>query len=215
MRSSPDHPVTLLRRRFLHLAAGAVALTIVSQLASAQTYPSRPVSMIVPYPPGGPTDTLGRIFAERMRVSLGQPVIVENIGGAAGTIGTARALRAVPDGYTINFSNVASHVFSSIVYKLQYDVLKDLEPVALLTISPLWLVASNNVPASNVRELIAWLKANADSCAARATDAGRATRLSHVGNRQMAADHRGRQHQAGVGGRRGRRAAGASPRLRF
>ena len=162
MRSSPDHPVTLLRRRFLHLAAGAVALTIVSQLASAQTYPSRPVSMIVPYPPGGPTDTLGRIFAERMRVSLGQPVIVENIGGAAGTIGTARALRALPDGYTINFSNVASHVFSSIVYKLQYDVLKDLEPVALLTISPLWLVASNNVPASNVRELIAWLKANAD-----------------------------------------------------
>src|SRR2546430_5537553 len=110
MRSSPDHPVTLLRRRFLHLAAGAVALTIVSQLASAQTYPSRPVSMIVPYPPGGPTDTLGRIFAERMRKSLGQPVIVENIGGAARPICTAPALRAGPDGHTINIINGSLHV---------------------------------------------------------------------------------------------------------
>jgi tripartite-type tricarboxylate transporter receptor subunit TctC len=151
-----------LRLRFLHLAATAAALTVVSQLASAQPYPLRPISMIVPYPPGGPTDTLGRVFADGMRGPLGQPVIVENVGGAAGIIGTARALRAAPDGYTINFSNVASHVFSSIVYKLQYDVLKDLEPVALLTISPLWLVASNNVPARNVGELIGWLKSNGD-----------------------------------------------------
>ena len=152
----------LPRRSFVHLAAGAATLPTVTRIAWAQTYPTRPITMIVPYPPGGPTDTLGRIFSERMRVSLGQPVIVENVGGAAGTIGVSRVVRAAPDGYTINFSNVASHVFSSIVYKLQYDVLKDLEPVALLTISPLWLVASNNVPASNVRELIAWLKANAD-----------------------------------------------------
>lgn len=157
----PVLAMTHLRRRFLQCAAGAAAAAVASQLAWTQTYPSRPVSMIVPYPPGGPTDTLGRIFAERMRVSLGQPVIVENVGGAAGTIGIARVARAAPDGYTVNFGNVASHVFSSIVYKLHYDVLKDLEPLALLTISPLWLVASNNVPASNVRELIAWLKSNA------------------------------------------------------
>ena len=118
--------------------------------------------MIVPYPPGGPTDTLGRIFAERMHVSLGEPVVVENVGGAGGTIGVARVVRAAPDGYTINFSNVASHVFSAIVYKLQYDMLRDLEPIALLTVSPLWIVASNTVPAQNVRELIAWLKSKPD-----------------------------------------------------
>src|SRR5215475_11054111 len=92
------------RRRFLHLAAGAAALPAGSHLAAAQTYPARPVTMIVPYPPGGPTDTLGRIFAERMRVSLGQPVIVENVGGAGGTIGVSRVVRAAPDGHTINFS---------------------------------------------------------------------------------------------------------------
>src|SRR5262245_30928227 len=119
--------VKLPRRKFLHLAAGAVALPAA---AWAQAYPSRPITMNVPYPPGGPTDTLARIFAERMRASLGQPVIIENIGGAAGTIGVARAVRATPDGLTVNFGNVASHVFSSIVYKLQYDVLTDLEPVA-------------------------------------------------------------------------------------
>ena len=89
--------------------------------------------MIVPYPPGGPTDTLARIFAERLRASLGQPVIIENVGGGAGSIGVARAARAAPDGYTINFGNVASHVFATVVFKLQYDVLTDLEPVALMT----------------------------------------------------------------------------------
>src|SRR5262249_12662850 len=90
------------------------------------------------------------------------PVIVENVGGAGGTIGVSRVVRAAPDGHTINFSNVASHVFSSIVYKLQYDMLRDLEPVALLTISPFWLVASNKVPAKNLHELITWLKSNAE-----------------------------------------------------
>jgi tripartite-type tricarboxylate transporter receptor subunit TctC len=150
------------RREFVHLAAGAAALPAASRMAWAQAYPSRPITVIVPYPPGGPTDTLGRIFAERMRAALGQPVIVENVGGAAGTIGVARVVRAAPDGYTINFSNVASHVFSAIVYKLQYDMLQDLQPVALLTISPLWLVASNTVPAHDVRKLIGWLKSNGD-----------------------------------------------------
>jgi len=148
------------RRAFLHLVTGAAALPAASRIACAQAYPSRPISMIVPYPPGGPTETLGRIFAERLRIALGQPVILENVGGAAGTIGTARAVRAAPDGYTINFSNVASHVFSAIVYKLSFDVLKDLEPVALITTSPFWLVAGEHVPVKNLRELIAWLKAS-------------------------------------------------------
>src|SRR5262249_27172777 len=128
-------------------------------IAAAQTYPSRPVTMVVPYPPGGPTDTLARIFADRMKVSLGQPVIVENVGGAAGSIGVARVVRAAPDGYAISFGNVASHVFTSIAFKPPYDVLNDLEPIALATFSPMWLLARNSLPARDLRELIAWLKA--------------------------------------------------------
>jgi tripartite-type tricarboxylate transporter receptor subunit TctC len=142
----------------------AAALIVLASImnAAAQTYPVRPITMIVPYPPGGPTDTLGRILAERMRATLGQPVIVENVGGAGGTIGAARAVRAAPDGYTINFSNVASHVFSNVVYKLPFDMLADLEPIALLTISPVWIIARNSLPAKDVKELVAWLKANSD-----------------------------------------------------
>jgi tripartite-type tricarboxylate transporter receptor subunit TctC len=147
---------------FLALAAACTALFGLVRDASAQAFPSRPVTMVVPYPPGGPTDTIGRIFAERMRISLGQPVIIENVGGAAGTLGVARAVRAAPDGHTINFGNIASHVFSSVVYKLKYDVLKDLEPVAMLTTSPFWLVGGAGLPAKDLRELIAWLKANPD-----------------------------------------------------
>ena len=140
----------------------AIAIAILASIvsAAAQPYPAHPITMIVPYPPGGPSDTLGRIFAERMRVSLGQTVIVENVGGAGGTIGVARAVRAAPDGYTINFSNVASHVFSNVVYKLPFDVLTDLDPIALLTISPVWIIARNSLPAKDVKELVAWLKAN-------------------------------------------------------
>jgi tripartite-type tricarboxylate transporter receptor subunit TctC len=148
--------------RWLLSAFALVSILAFGQGAAAQSFPSRPVTMIVPYPPGGPTDSIGRILAERMRGPLGQPIIIENIGGAAGTLGTARAVRAAPDGYTINFGNIASHVFSSIVYKLKYDVLKDLEPVALMTSSPFWLVAGSGLPAKDIRELIAWLKANPD-----------------------------------------------------
>src|SRR5262245_37682719 len=149
-------------KRLLPAFAFVAALSLTFS-AAAQTYPTRPITMIVPYPPGGPTDTIGRIFAERMRASLGQPVILENIGGAAGTLGTTRAARAAPDGYTINFSNVASHVFAPVVYRnLKFDVLKDLEPIALLTSSPFWLVAGSGVPAKDLPGLIAWLKANPD-----------------------------------------------------
>ncbi len=187
----------LPRRRFLHLAAGALGLPAAPRAASAQSYPSRPITMIVPYPPGGPTDTLGKILAERLRVSLGQPVIVENAGGAGGTIGVARVVRAAPDGYTINFSNVASHVFSSIVYKLQYDTLKDLEPVALLTISPFWLLASNRVPARNLQELITWLKSNAGQATWGIVGSGSPAHLcgvyfqNHTGTRVQFVPYRG------------------------
>jgi len=152
--------MTRYSTKYLCAAALVILASIVS--AAAQTYPVRPITMIVPYPPGGPTDTLGRILAERMRATLGQPVIVENVGGAGGTIGAARAVRAAPDGYTINFSNVASHVFSNVVYKLPFDMLAELEPISLLTVSPVWIIARNSLPAKDVKELVAWLKENSD-----------------------------------------------------
>ena len=156
----------------------AIALAIAS--AVAQPFPSRPITMIVPYPPGGPTDTLARIFAERLRASLGQPVIIENVGGGAGSIGVARAARAAPDGYTINFGNVASHVFSTVVFKLQYDVLTDLDPVALMTTSPMWLLSGVKLPANNLKELIAWLKANPDKASAAVVGPGSPAHLCGV-----------------------------------
>jgi len=156
----------------------AIVLAIAS--AAAQPFPSRPITMIVPYPPGGPTDTLARIFAERLRASLGQPVIIENVGGGAGSIGVARAARAAPDGYTINFGNVASHVFSTVVFKLQYDVLSDLEPVALMTTSPMWLLSGVRLPANNLKELIAWLKANPDKASAAVVGPGSPAHLCGV-----------------------------------
>jgi tripartite-type tricarboxylate transporter receptor subunit TctC len=149
-------------KKLMMVVTALLALVAGPAPSLAQTYPSRPIVMNVPYPPGGPTDTLGRIFAERLRVSLGQPVVVENVGGAAGTIGVGRAVRSAPDGYTINFGNVASHVFSSLVFKLQYDVLTDLDPIALMTNSPMWLLANTKLPAKDLKGLVTWLKANPD-----------------------------------------------------
>jgi tripartite-type tricarboxylate transporter receptor subunit TctC len=150
----------LPRRRFLHLAAGAGALSAISRIASAQTFPTRAISMNVPFAAGGPTDTVARIVAERMRVSLGQAVIIENFAGADGTIGVGRAARAAPDGYTLSVGQWGTHVLNGAAYPLQYDLLKDFEPVALLTSNPYILVTKKTVPAKNLKELIAWMKAN-------------------------------------------------------
>src|SRR5437667_6267601 len=150
------------RRCAVALAVLAASLTG----AVAQTYPSRPITMIVPFPPGGATTTLARILTEHMKTSLGQPIIVENVGGAGGSIGTGRAARAAPDGYTLSFGNWASHVGSGAMYQLPYDLLNDLEPVAFLANSPLWVVAKNSFPARDLKEFIAWLKANPDKASA-------------------------------------------------
>ena len=148
------------RRRFLQLAAGAAALPTVSGSAWAQGYPSRPISLMVPFPPGGLTDVVGRILAEGMRASLGQSVIIENVGGATGSIGTGRVARAAPDGYTLTVGIWNTHVANGIMYPLQYDVVNDFEPIVLLADAPLVILAKKDLPANNVRELIAWLKAN-------------------------------------------------------
>jgi tripartite-type tricarboxylate transporter receptor subunit TctC len=154
------------RRDFLHLAAGAAALPAVSRVATAQTYPTRPITMIVPFPAGGPLDATGRILADRMKRSLGQPIIIENVGGADGSIGTGRAARARPDGYTIGLGAMATHVLNGAFYSLQYDVLNDFAPVALLVTFPVLLFARKPLLPKDLSELIAWLKANPNRASA-------------------------------------------------
>jgi len=150
----------LPRRSFLHLAMGAAALPAVTRVAKAQTYPSRPITMIVPASAGGPTDGIGRIMAERIRASIGQTVIVENVSGAGGSIGVGRVARAAPDGYTIGIGHWTHYVVNGAIYSLPYDLLKDFEPVAMIATGPLVIVAKKTLPANNLKELIAWLKAN-------------------------------------------------------
>lgn len=150
------------RRRFLQLAAGAAALPALPRTAGAQAYPSKPITMIVPYAAGGPTDTVGRAVAERMRQELGQPVIAENVGGAAGSIGLARVARAAPDGYTINVGNWSAHVVNGAIYPLTYDLKSDFAPIALLAQAPQVIVGKKTLPADDLKGLIAWLKANPD-----------------------------------------------------
>jgi tripartite-type tricarboxylate transporter receptor subunit TctC len=150
----------LPRRQFLHLAAAASALPTLPQIARAQSYPSRPITLIVPFPAAGPADVLARTLSERMGVSLGQSVIVENISGAAGSIGVGRVARAVPDGYTLVLGNLGTHVVNAAIYSLAYDLVNDFEAVALLPSNNQLIIASNATPAKNLRELIAWVKAN-------------------------------------------------------
>ena len=150
----------LPRRQFLHLAAGVAALPAVSQIARAQVYPTRPIMMIVPFPPGGGADGIARIVAERMRVALGQPVIIENVGGANGSIGVGRAARSAGDGYTLVIGLWNTHVANGALYTLSYDVMKDFEPISLFASNPHLIVAKKTMPADDLKGLIAWLKAN-------------------------------------------------------
>jgi tripartite-type tricarboxylate transporter receptor subunit TctC len=148
--------------------------------APAQTYPSRPITMIVPYSAGGPTDTLGRILAEHMRGSLGQSIIIENVTGAGGTIGVGRVARAAPDGHTLGIGQVSTNGFNGATYSLPYDLVRDLAPVALLTIAPMWIIGKADFPANNVKELIAWLKANPEKATMAAVGWGGASHLCGV-----------------------------------
>jgi tripartite-type tricarboxylate transporter receptor subunit TctC len=146
-------------RNLLGAIAIAAAIAGLSH-ATAQTYPSRPVTMVVPFAPGGPTDTIARIMAEQMRGSLGQPVIIENVSGAGGSIGVGRVARAAPDGYTLSVGNLSSHVMNGAVYSLSYDVVGDFSPIALLSFQPFLIVARKTLPANNLSEFLAWLKTN-------------------------------------------------------
>ena len=170
----------LPRRQVLQLAASAAALPVMSRIARAQTYPSRPITMIVPYPAGGPTDTIARLLGERMRASLGQPIIIENVAGAGGNIGVGRVARAAGDGYTLSIGHWGSHVVNGAIYTLPYDLLTDLEPVALLSDGPQLIVAARSVPAKDIKELIAWLKANPGKAMVGTTGVGGASHLAGI-----------------------------------
>ncbi len=139
----------------------AAALAVVASVAGAQaqTYPSRSITLIVPFPPGGSTDVTARILAEKMRPILGQPIIIENVGGAGGTIAVNRLARAAPDGYTIDIGQWDTHV-GSIIYKLNHDPQSDFAPVGLISVNPQLLVAKKNLVANDLKSLVAWMKAN-------------------------------------------------------
>jgi tripartite-type tricarboxylate transporter receptor subunit TctC len=162
----------LPRRRFLQLAASAAALPAFSRVARAQAYRSRPITVIVPFAAGGPTDAIARIVGERMRTSLGQAVIIENVSGASGSVGVGRAVRAAADGYTLSIGHWGSHVINGAIYALPYDLLNDLEPISLIASNPQVIIGKKALPFNNLKELIAWLKANPDKASAGTAGAG-------------------------------------------
>ena len=167
------------RRMFLASFVFAAAFGNVA-IAAEHFYPSRPITMIVPFAAGGPTDTIARILAEHMRVSLGQPVILENVAGAAGSIGVGRVARAAGDGYTLVIGVWGTHVLNGAIYPLQYDLLKDFEPISLLASNPMVIVAKKVMPAKDLMELIAWLKANPDKASAGTTGTGGASHVAAI-----------------------------------
>jgi tripartite-type tricarboxylate transporter receptor subunit TctC len=148
----------LSRRKLLQL--GAAALPALPGIARAQAYPARPVTLVAPFPAGGPVDTIARILGEYLQRTLGQPFIVEDIAGAAGSLGVGRVARAAPDGYTLSVGQWSTHVANAAIYKLPYDTLADFQPIALLSNNPGLIVGRKDLPANNLAELIAWLKAN-------------------------------------------------------
>jgi tripartite-type tricarboxylate transporter receptor subunit TctC len=150
----------LQRRRFVKLLAGAAALSAAPRAVFAQAFPARSITMVVPVPAGGALDANARLVASGMATALGQPVVIENVAGASGSVGTGRIARAAPDGYNILYGANVTHVLNAAVLDLNYDVVADFEPIALIGSTPWLIVGKKDLPANNLKELIAWLKAN-------------------------------------------------------
>jgi tripartite-type tricarboxylate transporter receptor subunit TctC len=163
--------VTLHRRQFLQLAASAAAMPAMPGITRAQSYPGRPITLVVGAAAGGPTDTIGRIITESMRALLGQTIVIENNGAAAGSIAHGRVARAAPDGYTLSLGHWGTHVVNGAVYNLQYDVLY-FEPVALISVSPYFIVGKRDLPANDLKELIEWLRASGEKVTQGTSGAG-------------------------------------------
>jgi len=151
-----------------------------SGAASAEDYPSRPIAIVVPFPAGASADTLARILADRMQGSLGQPIRIENISGAGGTIGVEKVVRAAPDGYTALLGNWSSNVGAPAIYPVSFDVFKDLQAVSRLTDVPLMLIGRKSLPATNLPELIDWLRAHSDSASVATIGVGSASQLCAI-----------------------------------
>ena len=168
-----------MRRRVVAALVGFLALGGLSAgPLRADNYPSHPITVIVPFAAGGPSDAMMRILGERMKTSLGEAILIENVTGAGGSIGVGRALRSPPDGYTISFGHLGTHVANGAIYKLGYDLVADLEPVALLPSNPMVIVSKNAVPAKSLGELLAWLKALPAPAAAGTAGAGSGSHIA-------------------------------------
>jgi tripartite-type tricarboxylate transporter receptor subunit TctC len=168
-----------MRKLSTVLVAALVMLAGVG-LAAAQSYPTHPITMIVPFPAGGATDTLARFLAEKMRAVLGQSVIIENIAGAAGSIGVGRAVRSAPDGYTLSIGTSTTHMLTGGLYPLPFDLLKDLEPIILIGSEPLLIVGKKNLAADDLKGLIGWLKANPDKASVGIAGVGAVGQLTGI-----------------------------------
>ena len=179
----------MTRARFVGALIALVASLATAMVALADDYPSHSITMLIGFPPGGPTDTLGRILADAMGRALGQTVVVETVSGASGTIATGRVVHAVPDGYTIGIGNWTSHVGSPALYKLDYDIVKDLQPISLLAESPLWIVGKNALPPKTAPELIAWVKSQSNPITFGSIGAGSAAQLCGISFAQKTGAH--------------------------
>jgi tripartite-type tricarboxylate transporter receptor subunit TctC len=170
----------LARRKFLHLASGAIAASSYSGSAFALDYPTRPITIVVPFAAGGATDVLARVLSDPMSKALGQTMIVENLTGAAGSIGVTRVVRAPADGYTLSIGTLTTHVLIGGLYKLDFDLLGDLTPIAELAYEPLLICVKNSLPVHNLQELIAWLKANPGKASVGIPGAGSTGNLAGI-----------------------------------
>src|ERR1700710_331601 len=160
------------------IVLAVVAALAFGGVARAENYPSRPITIIVPFAAGGPSDAMSRILAERMKITLGETLLVENVTGAGGSIGVGRAVRSPPDGYTISFGHLGTHVANGAIYKLGYDLITDLEPVVLLPSNPMIVVSKNAVPAKSLKELLEWLKSRPAPAAAGTAGAGSGSHIA-------------------------------------
>jgi tripartite-type tricarboxylate transporter receptor subunit TctC len=167
-------------RRAFGLIVAVLAVLGMAGLARADDYPSRPITMIVPFPAGGATDTLARFLAENMRAKLGQPIVIENVAGAAGSIGVTRAVRSAPDGYTLSIGTSTTHMLTGGLYKLPFDLFRDLEPIILIGSEPLLIVGKKSFPADDLKGLIAWLKANPDKASVGIAGVGATGQLAGI-----------------------------------
>jgi tripartite-type tricarboxylate transporter receptor subunit TctC len=160
------------------LVVAVLAVLAFTGVAFTQNYPSHPITIIVPFSAGGPSDAMARILAERMKTSLGETILIENVTGAGGSIGVGRAVRSAPDGYTISFGHLGTHIANGAIYKLGYDLVGDLEPVALLPSNPMIIVSKNAVPAKSLKELLEWLKSRPTPPTAGTAGAGSGSHIA-------------------------------------